>query len=105
MSVVSTPAGPEPFVFLPMRVRAGRIPLPLAQLVYCRDLVRYRRLCRPLGRALLGRGLLGVVVNDLGPPSVWNRLLAGRRRRTYYRSTIPPPLGDLAYTERVIFGS
>ena len=104
VAVVSTAEGPQPFVFLPLRVRSGRIPLPLAQLVYCRDLAAYRRLAGALGRALLGRGVFGVVVDETGPPSVWNRLLARRRRRRYFRGPTPPPIGNLAYTERVIFG-
>ena len=102
--LVETPDGPQPFAFLPLRIRAGRVPLPLAQLVYCRDLAQYRRLAGPLGRALLGRGVLGVMVDESGPASLWDRLLAGRRRRKYFRGPTPPRIGDLAYTERVIFG-
>ncbi len=106
--------GIHPFVFLPFRARSGRLPLPLMQLVYARDVADFARLARPIGLWLLARGTVGVMVDvgvtvdggvehggDHGGPPVLRRF---RRGRKYAKGPEVPRLGDLSYSERVIFG-
>ncbi len=103
--VVRATDGSYPFVFLPFRIRAGRYPLPLMQLIYCRDPAHFERFAAPLGRALLRRGFAGVVVDADMPLA---GLVAFRRvghGRKYFRGPHRPRVGDLAYTEQVIFGA
>ncbi len=102
--VAETPDGLHPFVFLPVRIRAGRVPLPMRQLIYCRAIADYVRFAGPIGRFLLRRGIPIVVHDGNGPESG----LVGHFRSPlgpkYFRGPEPPRLGDLAYTERVLFG-
>ncbi len=42
--VVQAADGAHPFVFLPFRMRSGRYPLPLMQLIYCREPERFHPL-------------------------------------------------------------
>lgn len=103
--VVEAADGAYPFVFLPFRIRSGRFPLPLMQLIYCRDPADFGRFAAPLGRALLRRGFPGVVLDADMP---LGGLVAVRRfgqSRKYFRGPHRPRIGDLAYTERVIFGA
>ncbi len=102
--VVESRGGLHPFVFLPFRIRSGRMPLPLMQLIYARDLADVSRCAGPIGRALLRHGALGLVMDgepEPGGPPVLRRL---RRARKYVKGPHPPRLGDLSYTEKVIFG-
>ncbi len=103
--VVEAADGAHPFVFLPVRIRSGRFPLPLMQVIYCRDPADFARFAAPLGRALLRRGFLGVVLDASMPTA---GLVEPRRfghARKYFRGPHRPRIGDLAYTERVIFGA
>ena len=103
--VVEAADGLHPFVFLPFRARSGRVPLPMMQLVFCRDIAAVSRFASALGAALLPRGAVGLVMDappEPGGPPLLRHLSRGRR---YFRGPNPPRLGDLAYTERVIFGS
>jgi hypothetical protein len=90
-----------PFVFLDRMIR-GFIPCP--QLVYCRSMDEFTRFAGPIGRFLLFRagplclvdaarpiaGLVGRYFPDRGPK--------------YFKGPATPELGDLAYTELVMFG-
>jgi hypothetical protein len=92
--------GRHPFVFGPRR-RYGLV--PFAYLVYCRDLEEFARFAAPLGRYLARRGVPLVVLDSNGPI----RGLVGRyfeSRPRYFKGPDKPRLGDLAYTERAIFG-
>ena len=102
--VVEAADGRHPFVFLPVRVRSGQIPLPLMQLIYARDVADLWRFAGTVGRALLARGALGVVLDGEPPPGGPPVLRRFARGRKYFKGPNPPRLGDLAYTERVIFG-
>jgi hypothetical protein len=89
----------HPFVF--QRRRKGLV--PFAYLVYCRHLEDFVRLAGPLGRLLAARGLPLVVVDADGPIAG----LAGRYSGgfpKYFRGPDRPRLGDVAYSERVLFG-
>ncbi len=102
--VVEAPDGPHPFVFLPFRIRSGRVRPPARQLIYCRSMDDYVRFAGPLGRYLLWRGAPLVLHDANGPePGLIGRYFAGVGPK-FVRGPHVPRLGDLAYTERVIFG-
>ena len=103
--VVNAADGAHPFIFLPFRIRSGRLALPLMQLIYCRDPADFTRFAAPLGRALLRRGFPGVVLDADMPLAGLVALRRFGRARKYFRGPHRPRIGDLAYTERVIFGA
>jgi hypothetical protein len=90
----------HPFVFLPLRKAGmGRF----AYLAYCRDLQDFVRFAGPLGRFLAWRGYTLVVIDANGPiRGLVGRYLGGAPK--YFRGPDKPRLGDLAYSERVMFG-
>jgi hypothetical protein len=91
-----------PFVFLPSRIRWKGMPLPHAQLIYCRDFESYVQLAGPLGRFLLRRGMLLIVSGANGPvPGLIGRYVDWGVK--FARGPNPPHLGDLAYTEWPMF--
>jgi hypothetical protein len=100
VSVVGTSEGRQyPFVF-GLRHKYG---VPLAHLVYCRDRADFVQFAGPLSRFLLARGYPLVVLDANGPV----RGLAGRYlkiRPKFSKGPAPLRIGDLAYTERVMFG-
>ena len=102
--VVEATDGAHPFVFLPVRARSGRVPLPLHQLIFSRDLTDLWRFAGALGRALLARGSIGVLVDGAPPPGGPPILHRRARGRAYFKGPHAPRLGDLSYTERVMFG-
>jgi hypothetical protein len=90
----------HPFVFMTRR-KFGWV--PFAYLAYCRDLEDFVRFAGPLGRFLARRGFPVVVLDTNGPV----RGLIGRYSGNfpkYFKGPDQPPLGDLAYSERVMFG-
>ena len=93
--------GPEPFVFLP-RLTKGVI--PSAQLVYCRDIARFVEVAGPLGRWLLRRGYLSVVIDADGDVPGLAGLFSRDEVPKYFKGPVPPRLGDLSYSELVMFG-
>jgi hypothetical protein len=97
--------GLHPFVFQPFRARSGRVPLPLMQLIFCRDIAGVSRFSAALGGALLARGAPGLVMDAPPEPGGPPLLRHVRRGRRYFRGPNPPRLGDLSYTERAIFGA
>ena len=102
--VVEASDGLHPFVFLPFHIRSGRVALPIRQLIFCRDIAEFLRFSGPIGRFLLARGI-PFVVHDSNAAV---KGLVGHFRpfmgTKYFRGPDRPCLGDLAYTERVIFG-
>jgi hypothetical protein len=92
--------GRHPFVSQPRR-KAGLVPFAL--LVYCRHLQDFARLAGPLGRYLAVRGILLVVADADGPIAGFiGRYCDGFPK--YFRGPEQPRLGDLAYSERALFG-
>ena len=93
----------RPLVLVAVRAGGGRYPLPVVQLVYCRDMGDVARFSGALGRWMLQHGAFGLLVDGEVPEG-----LVGRRRirrgRKYARGPHPPRLGDLSYTELAIFG-
>jgi hypothetical protein len=100
ISVTCEAAGQRhPFVFQ----RRCRGLLSFAYLAYCRDVADFVRLAGPLGRFLALRGMPLVVADADGPiAGLIGRYSDGHPK--YYRGPDPPRLGDLAYSERVLFG-
>ena len=94
----------HPFVLIPFRMRSGRLPLPARQLVYCRSIEDYFRFAAPIGRYYLGR-LVPFVIHDgdsVDPGFVgYYRPGMGPK---YFRGPDRPRRGDIAYTERPLFG-
>ncbi len=106
LSLVGTGAdGAHPFVFMPFRVKQGRLRLPALQLVFCRSLDEIARFAGPLGRLLLKRGVPFLVLDADGPLDGVPGWFWPDRARKYAKGAHPPRLGDLAYTEFTIFGS
>jgi hypothetical protein len=101
MSLICSSAGRRhPFVFVPCRKFDL---LPYAYLAYCRDLQDFVRFAGPLGRFLAWRGFPLVVLDTDGPV----RGLIGSYSATspkYFKGPYQPRLGDLAYSERTLFG-
>ena len=90
----------HPFVFVTRR-KFGLV--PYAYLAYCRDLEDFVRFAGPLGRFLALRGFLLVVLDSNGPvPGLIGRYSA--KFPKYFKGPDQPRLGDLAYSERIMFG-
>lgn len=89
-----------PFVFARRR-RYGVI--PFAYLLYCRDIQDFAYQAHWLGKYLAKRGMLLVVVDANRPlEGVPGRYLDGYPE--FFKGCEMPRVGDLAYTERAIFG-
>ncbi len=90
---------------LPLQRRVPWLRVPVVQIIYGGTPECLRRIAGALGRLLLRRhGLPWIVVDANGPiPGLPGRFIAGRGVK-YGRGPVPPPLGDLAYTELVLFG-
>ena len=95
-----TAAEPLPFVF---SLRSWRGTVPIAYLIYCRRLDDLTACAAPIGRALLRRGALLLIADSGRPlPSIPGRFLPGYPH--FSKGPNPPQPGDLAYTERAVFG-
>jgi hypothetical protein len=91
----------HPFVFMPRRVKGV---IPGTQLIYCRDIKDFVAFARPIGRYLTGRGRPFVIVDSNGPiPGLIGVYLDGKTPK-YFKGPQRPSVGDLAYTEAVMFG-
>jgi hypothetical protein len=89
----------HPFVFLPRR-EAG---VPFAYLAYCRQLDEFVRFAGPLGRFLARRGFPLVAFDSNGPiKGLVGRYFDGAPK--FFKGPDQPRLGDIAYSERVMFG-
>jgi len=100
--VVTEKRNAHPFVFLPRRVLKNL--LPTLQLIYCRDLANFRRFAGPLGRELLRRGHPTVLVDaSEALPGLIGKYMRNRGPK-YFKGPHPPRLGDLAFSESVLFG-
>jgi hypothetical protein len=93
----------HPFVFLPYRIASGIVPTLL--LVYCRDTTDFVRFAGPIGRALLRNGNVLVNIDAVGPlPGLVGKYFPHRGWRRYFKGPDRPRLGDLTYSELVLFG-
>jgi hypothetical protein len=92
----------RPFVFAKGWTKWKRLPLPFALLVYCRGVDDFIEQSGPLGRFLARRGMPVVFIDANGPiPGMRGRFVDWDAK--FYRGGDAPPLGDIAYTERVMF--
>lgn len=100
LCIVVTVAGERhPFVF---QVGRKRRIIRFAYLVYCRDMQNFIDLAGPIGRFLAKRAIFLAVIDANGPV----RGLIGRYRKStpkYFKGPNPPQLGDVTYSERVLF--
>jgi hypothetical protein len=89
-----------PFIFLPLRLVRM---IPSAYLAYCRSIDEFVRFARPLGRFLARSGIFFVELDSNGPiAGLVGRYVGGFPK--FYRGPDRPALGDIAYSERVMFG-
>jgi hypothetical protein len=92
-----------PFIFLPRRIAKGLV--PVLQLVYCQELQDFLRLAGPIGRYLAIRGRPLVLLDAPGPiPGLVGKYVEGSGPK-YFKGPAKPRLGDLAFTEGVLFGA
>jgi hypothetical protein len=106
LSLVCRTAGGEafPFILQPMRIRRGWIAPPAMQLIYCRDIADYVQCAGAIGRALIWRGKISVILDSNGPVPGLAGLYSGARGRKYFKGPHRPRLADLTDTELVLYG-
>jgi hypothetical protein len=102
--MVRTARGAMPFVLQPVRIRRGFIAPPAMQLIYCRDIADYVACAGALGRVLLARGKIAVILDANAAVPGLVGVYTGRRGRKYFKGPVRPQLGDLSDTELVIYG-
>jgi hypothetical protein len=103
ISLICTLGGRSyPFVFL--RRKIPRTFIPCAQLIYCDAMADFVRFAGMLGRFLLKHGVPAFMVDANGPVEGLTGVYFAGRSPKYFRGPTKPRLGDLAYTEGVLFG-
>jgi hypothetical protein len=103
-AMVHTAQAAMPFVLQPIRIRHGIIAPPAMQLIYCRNVADYVACAGAIGRMLLARGKISVILDANGPVPGLAGVYTERRGRKYFKGPITPRLGDLADTELAIYG-
>jgi hypothetical protein len=96
--------GAFPFILLPMRIRRGWIAPPAMQLIYCRDIAEYVACAGAIGRTLLRRGKLSVILDSNGKVPGLIGIYSSARGRKYFKGPHAPRLADLTDTELVLYG-
>lgn len=91
-----------PFVLMPRRTLRGLI--PSYQVIYCRSLADVSQCAGAVGRFLLRSGILLCVVDAKEPIAGLFGWYRPNRGLKYFKGPRPPSLGDLTFTELVIFG-
>ena len=90
----------SPFVFKPRIL--DRPPVPVMDVMFTRAPDDFRRCAPALARHFLRRGSLGFLI-DGDMEGLLSHYVEGKEPR-YFKGPCRPVLGDLAYTEKVIFG-
>ena len=90
----------SPFAFKPRRL--DKPPVPMMDVMFCRGPEDFRRCAPALARYFLSRGSLGFLI-DGDMEAMLSHYVEGKEPR-YFKGPHRPVLGDLAYTEKVIFG-
>ncbi len=93
-----------PFILQPLRIRRGRIAPPAMQLIYCDDIADYIACAGAIGRFLLSRGKIAVVLDANQRMDELTGFYTEARGRKYFKGPRCPRLGDLSDTELVIYG-
>lgn len=93
----------SPFVFKPRRLDKPRV--PVMDVMFCRGPDDFRRCLPALSRHFLPRSLGFLIDGDM-PSSISGALshYAQGKEPRYFKGPYRPVLGDLAYTEKVLFG-
>jgi hypothetical protein len=94
----------DPFILLPVRIRRGWIAPPAMQLIYCRDITDFVACAGAIGRFLLLRGMVAVIVDSNGRVPGLAGIYTERRGRKYFKGPHRPRLADLTDTELVLYG-
>jgi hypothetical protein len=93
-----------PFILLPARARRGWITPPAMRLIYCRGIADYVQCAGAIGRFLIRRGKIFVMLDANGAvPGLIGHYTEGRGRK-YFKGPHQPRLGDLTDTELVVYG-
>lgn len=90
----------SPFVLKPYRL--DKPPVEVMEVMFCRGAEDLRRCAPALARYFLPRGSLGFVI-DGDMEGLLSHYSEGKEPR-YFKGPYRPILGDLAYTEKVVFG-
>ncbi|HEX4637133.1 MAG TPA: hypothetical protein VH189_13175 [Rhizomicrobium sp.] len=90
----------SPFVLRPRRLEKPK--LPVMEVMFCRGADDLGRCAPALARYFLPRGRLGFLI-DGDMDNLLSHYVEGREPR-YFKGPYRPVLGDLAYTEKAIFG-
>jgi hypothetical protein len=101
LSIICEASGRRhPFIF-GLNLKYGLV--PVAHLIYCRSISEFVRLAAPIGRYLICRGYAFVVFESNGPtPNIVGQHSDGQPKYRKGGDQIRP--GDVAYSERVMFG-
>jgi hypothetical protein len=89
----------SPFVLKPRRL--DKPPVPVMDVMFCRGPEDFRRCAPALAKHFLPRGRMGFLIDGKQPGL--SHYVDGKEPR-YFKGPYQPILGDLAYTEKVIFG-
>ena len=90
----------SPFVFKPRILH--RPPLPMMDVMFTRSPDDFRRCASALAKYFLGHGSVGFLI-DGDMEGHLSHYVEGKEPR-YFKGPHRPMLGDLAYTEKVLFG-
>jgi hypothetical protein len=93
-----------PFILQRLRIRRGWLAPPAMQLVYCRDIADYVQCAGTIGRALIRRGKILVIVDSNGAVPGLAGIFSRARGRKYFKGPHRPRLADLTDTELVLYG-
>jgi hypothetical protein len=93
-----------PFILQPLRIRRGWIAPPAMQLVYCRDIADFVQCAGRIGRALIRRGKISVILDSNGAVPGLAGIFSRARGRKYFKGPHRPRLADLTDTELVLYG-
>ena len=102
--VCRTTGGAFPFILMPLRIRRGWIAPPAMQLIYCRDVAEYVRCAGAIGRLLIRRGTISVLLDANGPIPGLTGIYSEARGRKYFKGPHLPRHADLTETELVLYG-
>jgi hypothetical protein len=106
LSLMCRTAGGEtlPFILQPLRVRRGWLAPPAMQLMYCRDVAEFVQCAGTIGRVLIRRGKVSVILDSNGPVPGLAGIFSRARGRKYFKGPHRPRLADLTDTELVLYG-
>jgi hypothetical protein len=103
--ICRTPGGdPVPFILQPMRIRRGLFAPPAMQLIYCREIAEFVQCAGAIGRALIRRGKIAIILDANGPVPGLTGIYSSWRGRKYFKGPHRPRLADLTDTELVLYG-